>query len=547
MPMEIAQTMLAQAMAAAPVEACEETYGVFPCSSSFWGSIFLVCTYGYLLLQGANLISDGSELLLAVMDPGLIGGLLLPILGALPDSAMIVMSGLGGSIEQAKEQIAVGIGTLAGSTIMLLSIAWGGSLWLGRCDLERGMAVDKRLTRQFDLTKTGVTSDAGTRINAYIMVASSLLFLTPQIPSAMGYMHDPAAALWGGILCLVSLAAYCVFQVVWPELQKRQADAAHRKLLRANALQMASSIAKAAGSVLIDSNGEVREDALRELFVRFDSDKSGAIDGDELRKMMTVLSQANRKSPTAQELERDVVFMLQELDADGDGKITLEELKLGVRRWLAELKKQSASGEAKGGATDSTPLLSSGQANVDEEAGGADDDDDDEDESKEPMTPAQIIGKAAQLLVGGTFIVALISDPMVDSVSSFSKASGVPAFFVAFVVTPFASNASELVSSLQFAKKKKIKNISLTFSQVYGAVTMNNTMCLGLFLLIVWYRGLDWDFSSEVTTTMVSIFALGVVASTRNTFETYWAFVSLMLYPLALALVFFLDYQLGWH
>eukprot|EP00961_Rhodomonas_salina_P055676 747917-Rhodomonas_salina.1 len=103
------------------------------------------------------------------------------------------------------------------------------------------MAVDKRLTRQFDLTKTGVTSDAGTRINAYIMVASSLLFLTPQvcphpppthpqhetdlsssshltraalsqIPSAMGYMHDPAAALWGGILCLVSLAAYCVFQ-----------------------------------------------------------------------------------------------------------------------------------------------------------------------------------------------------------------------------------------------------------------------------------------------------------------------------------------------
>jgi hypothetical protein len=27
---------------------------------------------------------------------------------------------------------------------------------------------------------------------------------------------------------------------------------------------------------------------------------------------------------------------------------------------------------------------------------------------------------------------------------------------------------------------------------------MNNTMCLGLFLLVIWYRGLDWDFSSEV-------------------------------------------------
>ena len=28
-------------------------------------------------------------------------------MGALPDSAMIVMSGLGGSVEQAKEQVAV--------------------------------------------------------------------------------------------------------------------------------------------------------------------------------------------------------------------------------------------------------------------------------------------------------------------------------------------------------------------------------------------------------------------------------------------------------
>jgi hypothetical protein len=39
------------------------------------------------------------------MDPGLIGGLVLPILGALPDSAMIVVSGLAGTIEEAKEQV----------------------------------------------------------------------------------------------------------------------------------------------------------------------------------------------------------------------------------------------------------------------------------------------------------------------------------------------------------------------------------------------------------------------------------------------------------
>jgi len=57
---------------------CEETYGIFPCSTSLPGTILLIAGYGFMLLKGANLISDGSELLLEVMDPGLIGGLLLP-------------------------------------------------------------------------------------------------------------------------------------------------------------------------------------------------------------------------------------------------------------------------------------------------------------------------------------------------------------------------------------------------------------------------------------------------------------------------------------
>ncbi len=39
------------------------------------------------------------------MDPGLIGGLLLPVLGALPDSAMIIMSGMGGTVAEAQEQV----------------------------------------------------------------------------------------------------------------------------------------------------------------------------------------------------------------------------------------------------------------------------------------------------------------------------------------------------------------------------------------------------------------------------------------------------------
>ena len=39
-------------------------------------------------------------------------------------------------------------------------------------------------------------------------------------------------------------------------------------------------------------------------------------------------------------------------------------------------------------------------------------------------------------------------------------------------------------------------------AQVYGAVTMNNTMCLGLFLLVMHTRQLPWTYSSEVLVTV---------------------------------------------
>ena len=67
------------------------------------------------------------------------------------------MSGLGGTQTEAQEQILVGIGLLAGSIVMLLTVLWGSCLLLGRCDLKvddshKLTAEDKKLTRHFDLT-----------------------------------------------------------------------------------------------------------------------------------------------------------------------------------------------------------------------------------------------------------------------------------------------------------------------------------------------------------------------------------------------------------
>jgi len=47
-----------------------------------------------------NQIADDIVHFVQVMNPGLLGGLLLPILGAFPDSILILVSGVGGSVQQ---------------------------------------------------------------------------------------------------------------------------------------------------------------------------------------------------------------------------------------------------------------------------------------------------------------------------------------------------------------------------------------------------------------------------------------------------------------
>ncbi|KAL5989553.1 hypothetical protein ACLOJK_010445 [Asimina triloba] len=71
-------------------ESCEQTYGFMPCTTTVLGNLFLAVTYGYLMFTAATYLSTGSELLLEILGPGVVGGLFLPILGALPDALLIL-------------------------------------------------------------------------------------------------------------------------------------------------------------------------------------------------------------------------------------------------------------------------------------------------------------------------------------------------------------------------------------------------------------------------------------------------------------------------
>ena len=46
--------------------------------------------YGYLMFFAAKSLSDESELLLEILGSGFVAGLVLPILGALPDAMLVL-------------------------------------------------------------------------------------------------------------------------------------------------------------------------------------------------------------------------------------------------------------------------------------------------------------------------------------------------------------------------------------------------------------------------------------------------------------------------
>ncbi|XP_002974272.2 sodium/calcium exchanger NCL1 [Selaginella moellendorffii] len=526
---------------------CSESYGMLPCSTRVVGNLYLLATYGFVMLKAAQLLSDGSELLLTVLNPGIIGGLLLPILGSLPDALLILVSGLGGNQETAQSQVSVGMGLLAGSTIMLLTLLWGSCLFVGRCDLYPVhadlVAKDRTLTRGFSLTGTGITTDSQTTVSAWIMIATVFPYVLAQLPHLLhrpSYGHPFAV-----VSCVISFCAlfiYCGYQVVSPWIQQRRIYFARHRYRQSHALHRVHvySTQQAWGGLFLEDGVTPNKDALLRIFGYFDENDDGHLSERELRGLIVGLGITHE---THLPEEEEVQNWLKEFDTSRDDKVSQEEFVAAITKWMRSFRaKDSHRDNPEYWDSQAKDARSSLDALLEQQP-----DDDEDDDEQDKQNPKQVILKASAFILAGAVIAGVFADPLVDAIDNFSKASKIPSFFVAFVATPLATNSSEAVSSLMFAARKKKRNISMTYSQIYGAVTLNNTLCLGVFLAIVCARRLVWDFSSEVTVIAVVTFLVGLLGGKRTTFRLYMALAVLSLYPLSIALVAGLDYGLGWH
>jgi len=524
--------------------------------------IFLLLVYGFILSKSSALISDGSELLLLIPAiAGMVGSIVLPVLGAVPDGAIVLFSGMG---PDAQNQIGVGVGALAGSTIMLLTIPWALCIFKGRVDIVAGAANYKAKTRlseanKWSISNCGITPRPSIAFNAKIMIATAVSYVFIQgsaFFSKCDLVNHPEECKSSGehwwalislLTCIGFFIGYMVYNVKTADSEDKEDLIAEVKKQAVESHIMSLSAAFEAdlnlgpeGAHLLSSDDQSKrfDDALKTFFRRYDINGDGVIDVRELRFLLEDIHE-NMSEDRFQQF-------LKELDTDGSGNISFAEFSVAIRSFIK--KKHDLHTEAEL-SVQSGP---SGEAGVDLAVASAVEHEEEEEEEEEEEVPEdlaslspskqkmRILLRAGWMMGLGTIVVLLFSDPMVDVLNELGVRFSINPFYVAFVLAPVASNASELIASINYSMKKTKKTITISLAALEGAACMNNTFCLGIFLALIFFKNLVWEFSAETISILLVEVALFFVAQIK-THRLYHAAIILSLYPASLFTVWLLE------
>lgn len=554
---------------------------------------------GYALFQASNLISDGSELLLLVPQwAPIVGSVVLPVLGAVPDGMMVLFSGLG---EHAQEQVTVGVGALAGSTIMLLTLPWFLAMLAGRVSIndngslryKRPQSADDSWDKleppgHFSLTHTGVGFFPELKDSARLMLLTMAGYVIIQVPALRsdGMLKETEAssaqkvsaqvseasyenqwALLGLLVCLVSFLYY--LWKMWTDSQsctgqvEEMIAAATCDALRDGKLTLRGALSKFKSQLgnKLQAQRDLEEaliskEALHEVrrlckvlapfFGHYDLNGDNQIDFDEFRMILNEV-----KEPLTKEAQKQ---MFDSADADSSGFISFEEFVACMMDVLNNGTLETMKLKRK--PTQPDYLHRDGMEERSKDSDADDDDDDDSGDEEEDvpedlshLAPEEqqrrIKWRAFVKMFLGSALVLIFSDPTVDVMAEIGYRANISAFYVSFFLAPIASNATELVAAYNYAKKRTMKSMTTSLSSLLGAGVMNNTFCLGIFLGVVYFKHLAWQFTAETVSIMLVEVVIVAIVANRTSLKMFHGVLILVLYPLSLFMVWFLENKCG--
>jgi len=563
----------------------------------FFQVLTLGMVYIYILSLACNMMADGSELLLLIPRfEKLVGSIILPVLGAVPDGAIVLFSGLGGNVE---ENIAIGIGTLAGSTIMLITFPYAMSIMNGLVPRHENNPMKPDYTRKNELNGAIASSSTTVRRSGGFASLTLIGYVIVQLPSTLKSLTSDEVTAESLHIYILMSAAFCLFGLAYYSYDcfMDTRDSAQRKVAASKRLRRTIALLKdgaisineilqLAGSELIDidaseeqwvnlfskplidSNsldkpsdyqtyGDTRfrdfekriTEFLSPIFEDLDHDQNGSICYQEAYHLLVLLQRFSKGKSSSFGMKDagkdDIKFLFESYDKDHSGSLNINEfcdlvwkgfhyseqsryqlLNLKETPMLNNVEKQSEGPGREGASEDTKGSKRSGSGSTSKMS----------DFKTENPTESSIMREACITLGLGTSLVLVFSDPIVDIINELGKRTGISAFYLAFIFAPLAANAAEAITSVKISASKTPDSLSVSLTALLGAAIMNNTFCLFVFLILIYFYNLKWNFGAEVGGILIAQ-CIMVFYSQKNTYNKRDAMVIASIYPVTLAVV----------
>ncbi|CAN4116606.1 unnamed protein product [Withania somnifera] len=317
-------------------------------------------------------------------------------------------------------------------------------------------------------------------------------------------------------------------EVVEQYTKKQTDEIAEIKQLMAKILKHVESQALEAEHILKD-DGTPNLERIEEIFHQYDTDGNNSITRTELEKLIASVKygevQLNSDDSTRK--------VMKNFDTDCNDKIEKHEFVDGIIRWIDEAIRVTKCKDKKR-AIDEYDKIMWGEVEklvCEVEKDGK--------INYKLLTCA--FNKAVFQVILGIAMLTFCSKPLVNSIQKLSEAIGMPTFLIPFVIVPLALNARMAIAAIFPASQKCSKTASLTFSEIYGGVIMNNIMGMSTLLAIVCAKGLTWDYSAQVLIVLVACAIIGLLALFSNTYPLWTSILAFSLYPSCVMLFYLLQ------
>lgn len=309
-------------------------------------------------------------------------------------------------------------------------------------------------------------------------------------------------------------------QVFHPFVESKRKE---REMKRNLMSEIVSHLQSVALGNLIKEDGTPDSPTIRRLFEDIDRDEDNCISKDELKELMKKIEIGKISWDVDEAAEK----IIEALDTSGDQMIDEKEFAEGIVRWSINPPENvtPVSTRSQDDNNRRTPWEEVDKLLKDEKTNAVD-------------KSSWAWFKAIMSMVLGAAILSVLAEPLTQSVQNFSEDAGIPSFFVSFVLAPLATNARAATSAITTACRKKSITTSLTFSEIYGGVFMNNVLGCSVLLFLVYARGLTWEFSAEVLVVLITCATMSLAVSFRSDFPLWTSFMAFLLYPFSLFLVY---------